>query len=187
MDDMTQLLTLADRGAFVADLARFDPAGLIPADAPRQEVASLAVGPILCSPAVSAADVEASLVRAQELAQAEIARLNGLLAEAPRDELAASLAFARSRVRALGRALDYLSRAAKKGAMLAAQTPSGAWMVVGSKGDRYRLDRQGLMLVCGCEHGEKLRRGEAAAGQCWHLEIIFGIEEAQDERYGLAA
>jgi hypothetical protein len=65
--------------------------------------------------------------------------------------------------------------------VLACQLLDGSWLITGSKGDRYRVTRDGMALTCDCPHGTRQGAGEAAAGMCWHLPLISAIEEALDE------
>ena len=178
MDDMTQLLSLADAGAFAPDVARFDPAGLVPVELAPTPLPFVPVGPILTTPALAGSLVAAVMERREGEARRALVKAEGL------GDLE-GVTWLKGLTRALVRAQDYLSRAMHAGSVLAAQTYGGAWVVIGSKGARYRVERHGMELLCDCPHGLREQAGQAAAGRCWHRVTVEAIEEAQDERDGI--
>lgn len=186
---MTNLLHLIDLGLPAID-APYDLAlergpwdDAAPADVAPAPLPFVPVGPVLATPAVDAALV-ASVLERHELA----VHLALVKAEAVGD--LDGVAWHKGRTRALRRAQDHLARAAHERRALATQLLSGAWVVIGSQGTRYRLTRDGVALSCDCAHGRRVAAGEATAGFCWHAELLPAIEEAQDEQaaaYGVAA
>jgi hypothetical protein len=179
MSYFDQLLAYADSyaatGGIAADLARFDGAGLVVELVP---LPFTPVGPILTTPALAGSLVAAVLERREGEARQALVKAEGL------GDLE-GVAWLKSLTRALRRTQDYLARATHAGSALAMQLPAGAWVIVGSQGARYRVERSGMHLSCDCPHGSRVEAGEAAAGTCWHKCLVEGIEEAQDERDGL--
>lgn len=154
-----------------------------PAAAPLAPLPFVPVGPVLTTPAVEASVVAAIMERHELAVHLALVKAEGL-------GDVEGVAWHKGRTRALRRAQDYLSRAAHERRTLATQLLGGAWVVIGSQGDRYRLVRDGVALRCDCPHGRRVAAGEATAGFCWHAELVPAIEEAQDEQasaYGVAA
>lgn len=182
MSYFEQLLAYAESyaadGGFDADLARFDPAGLAPVELAPAALPFVPVGPILCTPALASSLVAAVLERREGEARRALVKAEGL-----GDSEGA--AWLKSLAGALRRTQGHLAKATHAGSALAMQLPGGAWVIVGSAGARYRVERRGMHLSCDCPHGARVEAGEAAAGTCYHKTLVEGIEEAQDERDGI--
>lgn len=158
MDDMTQLLYLADRGAFAADLARFDPAGIVPVASP----APLAPLPFVPAPG------ELPPLRPAVVAAAALA-----LAEEYTDAATAARAAGQTEA-----AAD-LTRAASAARKAAFQAEAGRWhwagdvlLVQSASSDQavYAVHRAG----CHCKAAE-------AGRACWHSSLRDAYCRAEDE------